>query len=419
MSDAAQRALLANAPHEVIFEFIAAELERLAWQFILWPPTESGLQATPTIREIGAFLEVIPDVYLHSVQRIGDEGVDRFIRLWCQIHHPDGTSEERQLFCSVSDNYPGPESAEYRSGMDTGLDWWFDIRAHFLSALAARRTRRPLASPEGAGVAQSSDTRVITASALQSGQPLSADDVQQLLAQGDMGDLNAFLTRHRAARPTGAPSQRGVTSPPHAAPTARSSAGPIPGADPRATSGVHSTVSMRELAESQRRLELLFADWKKLREQAYAQRDALTSQLREVYFVLYPVMREAAKVTSALMVEQAIEVWIEQGCPPPKEEITPVLPPGVTPETLPHDSGRERLIAEATEQARKLAIELERTKTQVQERSRMIERTCELLGGHKSRVVRDVETGAPYTVCEQCDARLHAQAPTTDDDWTR
>lgn len=71
--------MLANAPDETIFEFVGAELERLAWQFILWPPTEHGLHATPQIREIAALLEVMPDVYLHSVQLIGEQGVDHFI----------------------------------------------------------------------------------------------------------------------------------------------------------------------------------------------------------------------------------------------------------------------------------------------------------------------------------------------------
>lgn len=403
------------------FALVTEDLEQLIWRYVLSPSALHGVPGAPAIQEIGAIVEIMPNIYIHSVRLILDKHPHHFIRVWGVMQHPNGSVEESPLLVAYSNDFPDETITSFKIGMNTNLAWYEEIRATFLSALAARRKARQLPSGAGAPPAGLGQQQRQGAAYPRAGW-IPAAEVQQLLESGDMQALTAFIERHSrpdlpAIRtPTGGPVAAGAA-------TMKASNGPASTAPPSTAPLNETNGALRatpadtaELAEMRRQTKGLFDEWKQLREAAYKQRDTLDLKLKAIYFTLYPFMREAARYTGSFNLEAAVATWIQEGCPPPREEVPAALPPGVTVDVIPFDETRAQQIADAVEEAKRLAAEYEQAKVQVQERSRILERICEIAGGHRPQTGRD-ETGTPYTVCDRCGARLNTRMTDRRDSW--
>src|SRR5262249_35354825 len=132
-------------------------------------------------------------------------------------------------------------------------------------------------------------------------------------------------------------------------------------------------------------------------------------------------MREAVKHAHELSVAALVSKWVQQGCPAPEppEPPEPLVPlvMTATPEGLDAAAAAQPTLATETEPPWPLAIELERVQGLIQERTRLLERLCELSGGHQPLPRRDAASGRLYTVCERCDAQLYLRVPEQGEAW--
>jgi hypothetical protein len=424
MSDAVLRQLLASGHTQDAYRHVVNELEQLIWQFILWPSAARASQQTPRLLEIAAIVEILPNVYIHSTQLKGEgNAVDHFLRVWGSIRHPDGSVTNRDLLVSRSDTYPDQEIVAMREGMDRNLAWYDEIESH-LSRTLTRRTQEQLAK-----IAQIDGVAAL----LPPPDDPETNKMQQLLAQGEIAELLLLITQRLAGA---------FTAPGSSARSSSSSPGAFGFADPSlftnfsgfgaapsssrpfATSESGRTdnpgvtpLEARVLVDMRQQAEVLFTDWHHKREEAYKRRDELARELRQLYFSLYPYMEQAARHT-AIDLEQALAAWIREGCPAPVDEVLPALPPGISADKVAWEDPEQRAqrIQAAVEKARLLAEEFERRKAQISELSAILERLCELVGGHASNVERDT-TGAAVIRCLRCGVRMDARPPEKSDSW--
>jgi hypothetical protein len=148
--------------------------------------------------------------------------------------------------------------------------------------------------------------------------------------------------------------------------------------------------------------EQLFQDYLLLREQVFERRDDVYRSLQETYFASHPQERATAKHASEEETASMIRGWISQGCPIP---------------TAAPSDGQSSQTDQQEDAPWALALELEQLQTAAQERSRMLERLCEVQpGGHQIEVTRD-ESGVPRTVCSRCGASLSSRAPDVREEW--
>jgi hypothetical protein len=417
------------APHtrqevQTLFEQVVNDLERLVWQYILWPTAPRNRRDTPRIQQIGAIVEVIPNVFVHSTQLMKEDGngVDRFLKLWANIQHRTGEIEELRLLEFHTKTYPDKEIRDSSQGMEHKIEWWQDVQQELSNALTHRVEQQitVLSQIEGA-------------SAL---LPAPMEEMQRLLADGAVGELwllfsetlgtlssnsprsrrNSGWNRNNTAGQFGTTEFGGITS--------GTSAAGTNSVDGQATPIVEmDQLEARVLVDLRNQVERTFDDWRQQREAAYKKRDELGLQLRKLYFALYPYMELAARQSSALDIERALDEWVRRGCPPPQggqEEMAKLLPPGVTPDFMQTEDPeeREKTIKTSVEKAQVVSQQYERTKAHVTELSHILERLCELVGAHVPQTERD-ETGAATTKCLRCGARMEARAPGKNDGWIR
>jgi hypothetical protein len=424
MADPVLRQLLASGHTQDAYHHVVNELEQLIWQFILWPSAARTSQHTPRLLEIAAIVEILPNVYVHSTQIKGEgNGVDHFLRVWGTIRHPDGSVTDRDLLVSRSDTYPDQDIVAMREGMDRNLTWYDEVESH-LSRTLTRRTQEQLAK-----IAQIDGVAAL----LPPPDDPETNKMQQLLAQGEIAELLLLITQRLAGA---------YVAPGSTARSTSSSGGAFGFADPSLftnfsglgaapSSSRHFTTSesekpdnagvtpleVRVLVDMRRQTEVIFTDWHRKRADAYQRRDELARDLRQLYFSLYPYMEQAARHT-AVDLEQALAAWIREGCPAPTDQVLPALPPGISADEVTWEDPEQRAkrIQTAVEKARLLAQEFERKKAQISELSAILERLCEVVGGHASHVERDT-TGAAITRCLRCGARMDAHPPETSDSW--
>jgi hypothetical protein len=424
MTDAVLRQLLATGHTQDAYHHVVNELEQLIWQFILWPSAARTSERTPRLLEIAAIVEILPNVYIHSTQLKGEGNtVDHFLRVWGNMRHADGSVTERNLLVSRSDTYPDQDIVAMREGMDRDLAWYDEIESH-LSRSLTRRTQEQLAK-----IAQIDGVAAL----LPPPDDPETDKMQQLLAQGEIAELLLLITQRLAGAYAAPESSARSTSSAagvfgFADPslftnfsgfgTAPSSSRPFTSSESGRTDNPGVTpLEARVLVDMRRQAEVIFTDWHRKREEAYQRRDELARDLRQLYFSLYPYMEQASRHT-AVDLEQALAAWIREGCPAPAEHVLPALPPGISADKLAWEDPEQRAQRHqaAVEKARLLAQEFEQKKAQISELSAILERLCELVGGHVSHVERDT-TGAAITRCLRCGARMDARPPEKSDSW--
>ncbi len=343
------------------FLAVSGELERQVWDLLLGPMT-----GRLHILQLGAVVEIMPGVYVQALRLDRAEAPDRYIRLWYAVPTPDGGTEERTLLCFYTPGFPDPQYAQLRPGMDLNSAWWEAVRER-LATLAAEQPEPWQLNEPGA-------------------EPWELPPAPRWQSAGQHGE-----------RPpaTGAPAHIPPTSPPFEPDTA--------------TSSHQARVHLTLLQQNQ----FLFEEYKRLREEAYRERDTLERQLREAYFALYPFMRQAVQHATEIDVGRTVARWAEQGCPPPAE--APMERPASGGQQTPHAQ------AAPTDEPRpwELALQLARAEARVRERRDTLEQLCELAGGHQPLPKRDPETGKLRTVCERCDAQLYNRAPDIGEGWVR
>lgn len=343
------------------FLAVSGELERQVWDLLLGP-----MAGRLRILQLGAVVEIMPSVYVQALRLDREEAPDRYIRLWYAVPTPDGGTEERTLLCFYTPGFPDPQYAQLRPGMDLNSAWWDAVRER-LAALAAEQPEPWQLNEPGA-------------------EPWEPPPAPRWQPAGQRGERPSA---------TGAPT--------HIPPTSPAS---TPDA---ATSSQQARVHLTLLQQNQ----FLFEEYKRLREEAYRERDTLERQLREAYFALYPFMRQAVQHATELDIGRTVARWAEQGCPPPAE----------APTEQPVSGGQQTQHAQAATaegpQPWDLALRLARAEARVRERRGTLEQLCELAGGHQPLPRRDPETGKLRTVCERCDAQLYNRAPDIGDGWVR
>ncbi|HEV8190425.1 MAG TPA: hypothetical protein VGP82_02925, partial [Ktedonobacterales bacterium] len=334
------------------FRSVSRELDAALWRLILRPST-----GTLGVLQIGAVVELMPNVYIQAVRLMHKQPYDRYVRLWCVVPTEDGEAEERTLLCFYTQGFPDPQFTQTRPGMDLNLAWWEAVRGR-LEEIAV-----------------------------------------ELGAQADLqaleGELKGVLGLPRA---TGglAPS---TTYPP----AQRSGAQAIP---------LSHEVRRSELVTHE--ASVLFDELKRERDEALTSRDEIDAQLAKLYFAAYPYMRQALKHLAEVDLGELIAKWAREGCPTPHVESE-----GASTEAIPE----QRLLppaataASTPDGAWALALQLESVQALVRERTRMLERLCELSGGHQPVTRRDGATGRPQTVCERCGAQLFHRDSDARDGW--
>jgi len=343
------------------FLAVSGELERQVWDLLLGP-----MSGRLRILQLGAVVEIMPSVYVQALRLDREEAPDRYIRLWYAMPTPDGGTEERTLLCFYTPGFPDPQYAQLRPGMDLNPAWWEAVRER-LVALAAEQPEPWQLNESGA-------------------EPWELPPASRWQPAGQRPSS------------TGSPARTPPTSPasaPDAAPSSHQAR-------------VHLTLLQQN--------QFLFEEYKRLREEAYRERDTLERQLREAYFALYPFMRQAVQHATELDIGRTVARWAEQGCPPPVE----------APAEQPVSGGQQ---AQQAQQAQTttaegprpwdLALRLARAEARVRERRDTLEQLCELAGGHQPLPRRDPETGKLLTICERCDAQLYNRAPDIGDGWVR
>ncbi len=423
--EAALRSLLSDSTPDEAYAIVSEDVERLIWQLALWPTSHQPQRQTPRINQIGVIMEVMPNVYAQSLTIIQEMVPYRSIQVWGQAQGADGVERRLELLNMRSDEFPDEATLALRPGMQRNLTWYLDIRRHLRAALERRRQRTGLGAPgANAELAPAGQTTGGGSLALPTeggrGVLLPLSETQRLLRLGDAdglfrmvaqtllpGDPSASLAQRASGAP--AASMRAPGAPPfYAAGYAVGlSVGGALGAQPEA-SPTRRAASERELADLRGHLQQLFEEWKTRRDEAYSQRDQCAHKLREAYFTVYPIMREASKASSTIDIDKAVLAWVEEGFPQPDPERAPSLPPGVAPEVVAAGADRQQQIAHALAEAQRLAAAMREASLQARERAEASERLCVLSGGHQVRQDRDRITGSPRLVCERCNAALSA-----------
>ena len=325
------------------------------------------------VLQLGAVVELMPNVYLQAVRLMYHKPFDRYVRLWCIVPSGSGIEgdiEERTLLSFYTPDFPDPQFTEVRPGMDLNLTWLDAIRVR-LSELLEHLDPQLLAS--------------------------AAEQITALQAP---------------ATPNGAGH--------HAAPDLSLATRPAVNAVPLTAETNGPAASGTKRAELiALHAEQIFEDLKANRDASYAERDRLDTALKDVYFARYPFMRQALQHTSELKVNDLIATWVRQGCPDPE------APQAAVPATA--DPGATQAAASPAGTAPtatapspwSLAVELERAQALIAERVRLLEQLCEMTGGHFPVPRRDAESGRMQTICARCDAHLSARAPDASEDWVR
>src|SRR5262249_36253924 len=164
----------------------------------------------------------------------------------------------------------------------------------------------------------------------------------------------------------------------------------------------------RQLEQVTRQATVLFEEMKRTRDEAYARRDELERQLKDLYFARYPFMLPAVKHVSELSLADLIATWVQRGCPAPElaelEALSGVRKTDALAPASAQPAPPTAPAAPGTEPPWPLAVELERVQALIQERTRLLERLCELSGGHLPLPRRDPASGRLQTLCARCDA---------------
>lgn len=336
------------------FRAVSRELDAALWRLLLRPST-----GALSILQIGAVVELMPNVYIQAVRLMHKQPYDRYVRLWCVLPDEDGELQERTLLCFYTQNFPDPQFTQTRPGMDLNLAWWEAVRGRL----------QEIALEMGAQA-----------------------DVQAL--EGELKGM--FGLPHT----TGAPASAYSTTP---APQ---------------RSGTHAIPLSHEVRRGDmvtHEVSLLFDELRRERNEALKNRDEIDAQLAKLYFDAYPYMRQALKQLTEVDLGELIAKWAREGCPTPQVEGEGVsmetaserllLPPAAT------------TAASTTAGAWALALQLESVQALVRERTRMLEHLCELSGGHQPVTRRNGATGRPQTVCDRCDAQLFNRDSDVRDGW--
>jgi hypothetical protein len=363
-------------PTERQFRAVARELEQAIWRLLLRPSVGAA-----RVLQMGAVVELMPNVFVQAVRLAQEEAADRYVRVWCVVPAGDGDSEERTLLCFYTPGFPDPQYTQIRPGMDLNLAWWDAVRVRLAEIADEIGMGRELGSPAGG-------KDMLPAPAL------GADD--SALTAGPAPPAAASATAATTA-----------ASPLHSAEGPNGATAPPAEDDPRS-----KEVVLREAL-------VLFRDAKRARDESYARRDQTEQRLTEMYFARYPYMRQATQHATELSVGALIERWVREGCPTPQQPGTQTSGDG--PEPGPDTNGEQRdgpsPSPSPSPSPWPLALELESAKAVIAEQTRLLERLCELSGGHAPLPKRDTTTGRLVTVCERCDAQLAARAPSERDRW--
>ncbi len=336
------------------FRAVSRELDAALWRLLLRPST-----GTLGVLQIGAVVELMPNVYIQSVRLMHKQPYDRYVRLWCVVPDEDGELQERTLLCFYTQGFPDPQFTQTRPGMDLNLAWWEAVHGR-LEEIAA-----------------------------------------ELGAQADLQALEGEL--------------KGLFGLP------RATGGPAPAPAPQYSSAQRSGAQAVPLSHEVRRGEMvthealvLFDELKRERDEALMRRDEIDAQLSKLYFAAYPYMRQALTHLTEVDVGELISKWAREGCPTPQAESEGasiavvseqhLLPPAASLPSTP-------------EGAWALALQLESVQSLVRERTRMLERLCELSGGHQPVTRRNGPTGRPQTVCDRCDMHLFNRDSDVRDGW--
>jgi hypothetical protein len=337
-------------PHERQFREVSQELDAALWNLLLRPST-----STLGVLQLGATVELMPNVYVQAVRLMHKHPYDRYIRLWCVVPTESGELDERTLLCFYTQGFPDPQFTQARPGMDMNMAWWDAVRLRLAEVASELGMQAELEGLENAPP----------------GLPR---------ASGGPAPANAYTTMPPA--PT-----RYATPAPHASP---------------------QDARRAEILANQ--AMALFEEVKRTRDEALARRDEIDQRLAKLYFAAYPYMRQALKHLTEVDLGEQIARWAREGCPAPRPEASDI--PDANQEQPPVAES-----ASGVEGAWALALEIEGTQALIRERTRMLERLCELSGGHEPLQRRDGATGRLQTVCERCDTQLFQRDPDARDGW--
>jgi hypothetical protein len=359
-------------PTERQFRAVARELEQAIWRLLLRPSVGAA-----RVLQMGAVVELMPNVFVQAVRLAQEEAADRYVRVWCVVPAADGDSEERTLLCFYTPGFPDPQYTQMRPGMDLNLAWWDAVRVRLAEIADEIGMGREIGSPAGG---------------------------KDMLPAPSLGADSSALTAGPAPPTPPAASATTAASPNHNA-GGPNGAAPSPAeGDPRS-----KEVVLREAL-------VLFRDAKRARDESYARRDQAEQRLTELYFARYPYMRQATQHATELSVGALIERWVREGCPTPQQPGTQTSGDGPEPE--PDTNGEQQNgLSLSPSSPWPLALELESVKAVIAEQTRLLERLCELSGGHAPLPKRDTTTGRLVTVCERCEAQLATRAPSERDRW--
>ncbi len=352
-------------PTERQFRAVARELEQAIWRLLLRPSVGAA-----RVLQMGAVVELMPNVFVQAVRLAQEESADRYVRVWCVVPAGDGEQDERTLLCFYTPGFPDPQYTQIRPGMDLNLAWWDAVRVRLAEIADEIGMGVEIASPAGGN-----DMLPAPDSATQDGA----------LATGPAPPVGSATTT--AALPLFA------TDRPNGATT------PAAEGDPRS-----KEVVLREAL-------VLFRDAKRARDKSYVRRDQAEQRLTKLYFTRYPYMRQATQHATELSVGALIERWAREGCPMPQQHSAQIA--GAESEPEPDTNGEQQ----EDPSPWPLALELESVNAVIAEQTRLLERLCELSGGHSPLPRRDTATGRLVTVCERCDAQLATRAPSERDRW--
>jgi hypothetical protein len=386
MSDVPRRASQAPLTPQEQFQQITEEIEHLVWRILVRPGLPADLIR---VWQLTATVELLPQVFLEIVHRPQADMPDRYLRLWYVTVDDDGQQREIPLLTFFTETFPDPSYTRDRLGMNLNLQWWQVLHSRLLeiaATLDATEDGRALEPPSG------------MLGAVPNGAPFP------------VGTLSARLTI--ASSPQGAPDGDPAMARPTRFSSRRETFPPL--LSPETTSAGESwprSTDRHQLGEQQRQVRLYFEECLRLREQAYHERNEMERQLTDLYFGVHPVMQLAAKHISASEIHATITTWAELGCPPPGD--TDLLPLALTTA----GGGPPPMDLEAQlARARDVATQLATNRVVVQERTRALQRACELAGGHEPRTDRDAQ-GAPRTSCTRCGAQLSSQVPDRHEGW--
>jgi hypothetical protein len=377
---------------------IIDELERLVWHILRRPGVPMHLVK---VWQISAAVEILPQVFANVAQVSFTGTAERHVRLWYQSISEDGSAVEVPLLTFHTETFPDPNAQVERQGMNLHAQWWEVVRQRLNEILAFLEPQGEMVElPEIAGEQSGAllgDREIPTG--------WSLEQIKAHLAQTS-ATLGALLTRPAQDRPM----PRSTLRP-------SGLAGDAPIASRRMAdtlSPLASAAEGRVLEELRRQLNLLFEESQQRRDEGYRERDTLEHKLRERYFLLHPVMKLAAVHMSGEATRDLVVTWAQQGCPPPDEA---ELPSSLSPLLgIKEGAERARQIGEMVAEARAITQELERAQLLVRERTAVLQRVCELSGGHTPKTDRDAQ-GAAQILCARCGAALSSQAPEQRDRW--